>query len=290
VINRGNYRRDIFESAGAANSFQATLGQTCERYAWRVHAYVIMRNHFHVALETPEPNLVDGMHWLQTTYASRFNRFRDESGHLFQGRYRALLMEDTRVLARVVNYIHLNPVRAEIVLPPHVAAFRWSSLSRWAKPSRPDWLVVADTLRALGLEDNPSGWQAYVRYLIELSSDVQEQKRQGFEDLSRGWAIGTFAWRQAVARQCSQLALERGFESDEIREIKETRWRDALTQHLRDTGRRIEELATAPKAAEWKIQAATLLRRQFGAPYRWIAKHLEMGSPDAVRVSIARSK
>ena len=290
VINRGNYRSDIFASAGAAKSFQATLGETCERYAWKVHAYVIMRNHFHVALETPEPNLVDGMHWLQTTYSSRFNRFRDERGHLFQGRYRALLIEDGRVLTRVVNYVHLNPVRAKIVLPEQVAAFRWSSLSFWAKSSRPGWLAPGDTLRALGMEDGPTGWQGYVRYLIELSGDVQEQKRQGFDQFSSGWAIGTAAWRQAVARQFSHLALERGFESGEIREIKEARWLDALTQHLKETGRSVTELATSPKAIKWKILAAARLRRQFGAPYRWIAEHLAMGSPDAVRVSVARSK
>jgi REP element-mobilizing transposase RayT len=56
-----------------------------ERMRWRVHAYALMRNHYHLAVETPEPNLVQGMHWLQTTWASRFNRFRRESGHLFQG-------------------------------------------------------------------------------------------------------------------------------------------------------------------------------------------------------------
>ena len=68
------------------------------------------------------------------------------------------------------------------------------------------------------------------------------------------------------------------------------RWLDALTQHLKETGRSVTELATSPKAIKWKILAAARLRRQFGAPYRWIAEHLAMGSPDAVRVSVARSK
>jgi REP element-mobilizing transposase RayT len=90
VINRGNYRRDLFTSPGEAQAFLATVKEAKERMGWHVHAYVLMRNHYHLAIETPEPNLVQGMHWLQTTWSSRFNRFRSESGHLFQGRYRAL--------------------------------------------------------------------------------------------------------------------------------------------------------------------------------------------------------
>src|SRR5258706_14385578 len=128
VINRGNFQRDVFQSAGAAKAFEAALGEACERHHWRVHAYVIMRNHYHLALETPEANLVAGMHWLQSTYASRFNRFRRARGHLFQGRYQALLVEDAGALVRVANYRHLNPVRAKIVAAAQVATFRWSSL------------------------------------------------------------------------------------------------------------------------------------------------------------------
>jgi len=84
VINRGNYRRALFGSEGAASAFERALAEASSRHGWRVHAHVVMRNHFHLALETPEPNLVDGMHWLQSTYANRFNRFRREQGHLFQ--------------------------------------------------------------------------------------------------------------------------------------------------------------------------------------------------------------
>jgi REP element-mobilizing transposase RayT len=69
VINRGNYRRDIFESIGAARAFEKAIAEVCLRYRWRLHAYAIMRNHFHLALETPQPNLVRGMHGLQGAYA-----------------------------------------------------------------------------------------------------------------------------------------------------------------------------------------------------------------------------
>src|SRR5688572_29387563 len=98
VLNRGNYRRNLFSCRGAARAFVAVLGEACERHHWQLHAYSVMRNHYHLALETPQPNLVEGMHWLQSTFGTRFNRYRAEHGHLFQGRYQALLVEDDAAL------------------------------------------------------------------------------------------------------------------------------------------------------------------------------------------------
>jgi REP element-mobilizing transposase RayT len=117
VLNRGNYRKDLFGSKGAAESFQQCLAEAATRFGWRVHAYVIMRNHYHLAVETPEPNLSEGMKWLQGTWVMRFNRFRGEVGRPFQGRYKALHVEPGHALAQVAHYIHLNPVRAKLVTP-----------------------------------------------------------------------------------------------------------------------------------------------------------------------------
>ena len=89
VINRGNYRRELFGDDGTRDAFQRCLFEACERFEWRLHAFVIMRNHFHLAAQTPEPNLSEGMKWLQGTWAARFNRFRRENGRPFQGRYKA---------------------------------------------------------------------------------------------------------------------------------------------------------------------------------------------------------
>ncbi len=115
IINRGNYRRWIFEESGAKAAFETCLFEACKRCEWLLHAFVIMGNHFHLALETPRGNLVTGMQWLESTYANRFNRFRDEWGHLFQSRYKALLVEPGDALGQLCSYIDLNPVRAGIV-------------------------------------------------------------------------------------------------------------------------------------------------------------------------------
>jgi len=121
IINRGNFRQAVFSTAGAGQAFVTTLDEAAERFRWRLHAYRVMSNHYHLALETPEPNLAVGVHWLQTTYATRHNRFRRRHGHLFQGRFKSLLIEDATHLARVVDYIHLNPVRAGTVPAERIA-------------------------------------------------------------------------------------------------------------------------------------------------------------------------
>ncbi|MCC5024854.1 MAG: transposase [Candidatus Synoicihabitans palmerolidicus] len=124
VINRGNYRSDVFGSVGAAEAFLKALEEATERCGWRLGAYVVMRNHFHLALQIPEPNLSADMQWLQVTFASRFNRLRNQQRLLFQGRYRLFCVENTEQWARVADYIHLNPMRAGIVSVSHLGSFR----------------------------------------------------------------------------------------------------------------------------------------------------------------------
>ena len=286
VINRGNYQSPVFETPGAIRAFERTLAQSCERHGWLVHAFVIMRNHYHFALETPHPNLSEGMQWLQATFASRFNRFRAKQGHLFQGRYKALVLEDASALLRVANYIHLNPVRAHLVPAGQVASFPTSSLTRLVRGPRPQWLVATHLLAQLGLADSPGDWAHYVADLVKLSADPAEQKRQGFETLSRGWAIGTASWRRALAREHSNL--DPNLASAEAREIKSTRWQDELSRVLQERAKSSDDVAADPKGARWKIEIAAHLRRNVAAPYRWIAQALNMGSPLATRVNVCR--
>lgn len=289
VINRGNYRRDLFGTIGARRAFENTLWEACSLFGWRLHAHVIMSNHFHLAVETPQADLVEGMHWLQGTFATRFNRFRKERGHLFQGRYQAILIEDSAALVRVVDYIHLNPVRAGIVNAEHVLDFAWSSLVRFVRGERPACLVAKDFLRQAGLEDSARGWAAYVSSLQDLATNPSEQERRGFGQLSRGWAIGTDAWRKAMAEEYAQRSLDPGLEQAELRELKQALWMTRLKQHLADAGKTLGKAAKAKKTEPWKLGIALALRKS-GVPYGWIADQLQMGSPNALRVHISRAK
>ena len=288
VINRGNYRSDVFVSVGAANAFERALAEAAERHGWRVHAYVVMRNHFHLALETPAPNLSDGMKWLLGTFATRFNRFRAQQGHLFQGRYKALIVQDRIWLQRVIDYIHLNPVRANIVPPLSVAACRWGSLGRFVRRGRPGRLTAAWLSHAGLGNDDSEGWRKYLDYLAALAGDSSEQNRRQCETLSSGWAIGTSGWRRSLAREFCHLALDPNLAAEEAREIKESRWCNELERAMREAGKSECDRVADPPGSRWKIELAARLRRTVAAPYRWISEKLKMGSPLAVRVNVCR--
>jgi putative transposase len=154
---RGNQGRPIFGDDTDRCSFLDTLGQACEKTGWRVPAYVLMNNHYHLLVETPQGNLVAGMKWLQGTYTQRYNSRHQVFGHLFQGRYKAVVVDDTEQSSfQVVStYIHLNPARAGLIRvgQERLKRYRWSSypwyLNRAGK--RPVWLSTKRVLGSLRL-------------------------------------------------------------------------------------------------------------------------------------------
>jgi REP element-mobilizing transposase RayT len=122
VMNRGDRRETIFKDDPDRMLFLETLGQTCLKTDWQMHAWCLMGNHFHLVVETPKANLVAGMKWFLGTYTGRFNRRHKLFGHLFSGRYKALIVDGsgTGYLRTVCDYVHLNPARAKLL-----AAERW---------------------------------------------------------------------------------------------------------------------------------------------------------------------
>src|SRR6266568_1125488 len=147
VMNRGDRRESIFHDDADRQWFIETLGEACGKTGWRVHAYCLMPNHFHLVLETPQPNLVAGMKWFLGTYTGRFNRRHKEFGHLFSGRYKALIVDGSGngYLKSVCDYVHLNPVRARLLATQQsLESYRWSSYGQYLKApvQRWPWLRV----------------------------------------------------------------------------------------------------------------------------------------------------
>ena len=134
VLDRGNYRTPIFRADKTKAAFLKCLGEACARTGWLIHAWTVMSNHYHLALSTPRANLVDGMHWLQGTFANRFNRFRDERGHVFQGRYKSLIVDPSEGLGPLCHYIHLNPVRAHLCDVASLDNYPWTGRSDRVRP------------------------------------------------------------------------------------------------------------------------------------------------------------
>jgi hypothetical protein len=183
----------------------------------------------------------------------------------------------------VVDYIHLNPVRARVIAPGQIEQFGGSSLPWLLTQNRPAGLVCADWLAARGLADNDADVKDYLRYLREIGANEQEQKKAGLSNLSRGWALGTHGWKQALAREYGQRIFRESLEKEEVREIKQMHWENALAEALQAAGRNAGELDTKPRLKQWKIEIASKLRKQTGAPIVWLAKKLHLGKPETTR-------
>ncbi|MBI4623022.1 MAG: transposase [Verrucomicrobia bacterium] len=289
VINRGNFQHPVFASSGATHAFENALGEACQRYRWRVHAYVVLSNHFHVALETPEPNLVDGMHWLQTSFATRHNRFHGRHGHLFQGRYKSLLIQDAAYLARVVDYIHLNPVRAGLVPADRISEYPSSSLWRFLQPDPPAWLVASEFLSANEAGGSAHPWPDHLARLVAVASDPRDDDRMCRGALSAGWAIGTAGWRNALGREYANTVLVPDLAGDELSDLKRSLWQRELEAGLSELGKTLSDAERDLKGAQWKVSLALRLRTAANAPHRWIAETLKMGAVSSVRAYLSQT-
>lgn len=145
VTSRGNEKKDVFKNQKDREKFLSYLESAAERYGAAVHVYCLMNNHYHLLLETPEGNLSQIMRHINGAYTNYFNTKRKRAGHLFQGRYKAILVEKDAYALELSRYIHLNPVRAGMVKMPE--DHRWTSYCSYiGLAGKPDWLRTAEQL------------------------------------------------------------------------------------------------------------------------------------------------
>ena len=288
VINRGNYRSWIFEGEGSKDSFQKCLFEACESAGWILHAYCIMGNHYHLALETPEPNLSVGMKWLQGVFATRYNRFRKERGALFQGRFKSILWEEDR-LGALCSYIHLNPVRAGICSVRQLRDYRFSSYWNLRRPrSRPPFMDLSTALEtAGGLSDTAYGRRKYEEYLDWLNTDEGARKKLNFDRMSRGWAFGTKAFKREVVKAERRRKANLFIGEKDHAEVRELLWEVELKQCLSLLGKGEREAQSDLKSADWKVAIAGVLKKRHLCANGWISQQLNMGAASAVSRNVA---
>ncbi len=165
VTSRGDQREDIYLGKGDRRLFLDVLGGVCRRFNWSVHAYCLMGNHYHLLVETPEANLSKGMRQLNGVYTQRFNRTHARVGHVFQGRYEAILVEKDAYLLELARYVVLNPVRAKRVR--QAGSWRWSSYrATVGTEAAPAWLETRAILSAFG-DTESQAVQRYIRFVAE---------------------------------------------------------------------------------------------------------------------------
>ena len=290
VMNRGDRREDIFLDDLDRKSFVATLAEACEKTGWQVHAFCLMRNHFHLVIETPAPNLVAGMKWMLGTYTQRFNARHRMCGHLFSGRYKALVVEPGAALGQVCHYIHLNPLRAGIVTADQLRTFRRSSYWHlWQPKTRPVCLNVQTALTEAGqLADTPAGRRRYADYLNWQAADGPAGRNAAYASMSKGWALGTKQFRSALIKDHQLRAESRAWESAGAGEIREQHWQEHLVKCMAKVRKTPEDARHDRKSAPWKVAIAAELKRTSQATNRWLAAQLNMGSPVAVSQYVGR--
>lgn len=139
VTSRGDRKEDIYLNDTDRQQWLILFGKVCQRFNWRCHAYCLMGNHYHVVIEAVDGNLSKGMRYLNGVYTQNFNRTYDRVGHVFQGRYKAILVERDSYLLELSRYVVLNPVRAKMAKKPE--NWVWSSyLAMINQAVVPQWL------------------------------------------------------------------------------------------------------------------------------------------------------
>jgi putative transposase len=194
VTSRGNEKRRIFKNDGDRKAFLAFLAETATRFGWSITAWVLMTNHFHLVLQTPEPNLSRGMHWLNGSYAGWFNHEHKRWGHLFGGRFKAFLVEKEAYFTEVLRYVVLNPVRAGMATSPE--KYRWSSYRATAGfDAAPDWLDVNAALTPFA-PDVQLG-QTYYREFVAAKAGSEDCL---WDNVINGIYLGTEPWAKKMRK------------------------------------------------------------------------------------------
>ena len=281
VMNRGGRREAIFHDDADRELFPQTLAEACRKTDWQIHAWCLMTNHFHLVVETPRANLVAGMKWLLGTYTMRYNRRQKEFGHLFSGRYKALIVDGSGngYLKTVCDYVHLNPVRAGLVRKGQgMEKYRWSSYPQYLGEAarRPGWLRVDRLLGEWRIpKDSGAGRRVFGE---QMERRRAEDLSQEFKAVERGWCLGGEEFRQELLEQVVRGA---GFqaEGEEVREAGEAKAERMVQREMKRLGWGEGELEVRRKGDKVKVRIAAGLRAETTMTLGWIASRLRMGTP-----------
>lgn len=299
VMARGDGGKRVFEDDEDRKGFLFRLGKVCECHGWRIHAWVLMGNHFHLLVETPEPNLVTGMKLLLGPFSQGWNRRRLRRGHVFQGRYKSVPVNATDsepyYFRSVADYIHLNPARAGLAGGERgkLLNYAWSSLPSHVKGKGPVWLETGRLLNAFELAGDGRGRRAYADWLeARASNDQGKIDEEAMKALRRGWYLGGPSFRDKLLGQAGKVSPRRVYPTTGARGYGESAAEglavEALTALRLPTGP--EDLSAMKKGDPGKVMVATLLRERTAVGNEWIAKRLAMGHSGSVSRLVVGSK
>jgi putative transposase len=281
VMSRGNQRKDIFLDDVDRQDFLKTLAEACQKTDWQVHAYCLMSNHYHLVLETPNANLVAGMAWLQSSYTIRLNHRHKLVGHVLSGRYKCQLVEGSGngYLRTACDYVHLNPVRADLLKPEErLLAYPWSSFGYYlaAAQHRPQWIRVDRLLGEHGLQhDSPAARQEFERRVEARRLEPGDEA--GLKALRRGWCLGSEQFKQQKLEEIESQVGEHHY-GDFRLETAQAKAERIIVEELKRLGWKEADFAARRRHDPGKVQIALRLRRETTFSVRQIAERLHFGT------------
>ena len=274
-----------------------------------------MDNHYHLVFQTPKPNLVTGMTWFQQTFTQRVNARNRLHGHLFAGRYKAILVENEELagtnyrsdyLTNLIQYVHLNPGRAGMIdgVETTILDYQWSSLARWyavTASKRSKQSKVTEGLDLLGYKDTVAGRRRYVEELDETirsesreSLGMNQPENQSLQStLERGWYWGSELFRETVLDRFGEMIEGKIAKRNEgmvqlARDHGEKRARDIIQSAKDHFGMTDKELQTRIRGDQRRAATASVLASKTTLSRKRIAELLNMKSAGNVSQQILR--
>lgn len=299
IMARGNRREPIVFDDDDRKLFVKTLSEAASRYQWEIFAWVLMDNHYHFVLRTPQANLVEGMQWFQNAYTRRLNAKHRLWGHLFGGRYRSILIENQDsgggvwrdYLRTAIDYVHLNPGRAKIVDGVEKVAtdYPWSSLAQGyalSPTKRPKWLAVVEGLDLYGGKDTAKGRRAYLtrydKWIADESGLDYEVGGGSFEaKIRRGWFWGSEGFKEQLLKllENEPPRQSRNYRSSATsRDTNLKRAQEILREGEDHYNLPIKELIAKYKGDWTRTSVAWAVWNETSMPHQWIADKLNLKS------------
>jgi REP element-mobilizing transposase RayT len=291
VMSRGDQRQDIFLDDVDRHDFIKTLAEACQKTDWQIHAFCLMRNHYHLVLETPNANLVCGMAWLQSTYTIRLNIRHKLTGHVLSGRYKAQVVDGsgTGYFRTACDYVHLNPVRAQLLAPgDRLVGYPWSSfpLCLASGEHRPRWVRAERLLGEHGIQqDTPAGRQEFERHMERRR--LEETNQEALEEFRQAWWVGSETFRRECLERMEGKVGENHPGQARL-EAAEAKAQRMVAEELARLQWTQNDLVTQQKSHPLKLALAARLRRETTLSVKQIAALLHLGKPKGARTNLQK--
>lgn len=262
VMSRGHEKSSIFRGDCDRRTFLAILAAVIRKERWLLHSYCLLGNHYHLLLETPLGKLSRGMHALNALYSQRFNHRHKRRGHLFEGRFKALVVEKESHLLELHRYIVLNPVRAGLVARPE--EWTWSSYrATCGHGTAPPWLEVQWTLGQFG-RDPEAAVNSYVQFVLSGAEKSEDPRVTG------QIYVGSAEFVADLARRVGLRSLNREIPMVQQRPVPPTL--DDVRSTVSKEWNVPVRMLSRPRTSEPKVAAIYLATKLTGLPKREIGE------------------